>query len=270
MKARQLLLAGALGLLALAGTATAQPGPYVSPRMYVVVKFRANHQAWDYAPQVASSAAMTLVGVSPSTNSAVYIVPNETDLNNGDVAGRNQALVLRQFSGLVESYSYGANYPLPPDVLTTRAPQAGAGYYPNYGKYGNTGNTATTGNTQPTRNNPYAAPPQQIAPPQQTAPRQVTEPRPYTEPRQYNEYRFTNRDRQAAQEWFDQNRTAGPRPQAGTVLDPQVLAETRPAPADLVRRLSAGPGDYRFLILNDYLVAVDGRSVVVDVVEFDR
>ena len=144
MKSRQLLLAGGLGLLALAGTASAQQGPYVSSRMYVVIKFNADRQPWDYATQIGSFASMPLIGVSPSTNTAFYTVPNETDLANAPVAVKQQNPILKQFPGVVESYNYGANYPLPGDVQATRPTQTD-------NRYGNN----ATGN-QSGRNRRYA------------------------------------------------------------------------------------------------------------------
>jgi hypothetical protein len=120
MTARQLLATCGLGLVALTGTPLLAQGPYVSQRMYVVIKLNPNQDPWDLATRMSSTAAMPLVGISPSTNSAVFTVPNETDMNNGTVANRNEDLLLKQFGSAIVSYNYGQNYPIPTDLQQNR------------------------------------------------------------------------------------------------------------------------------------------------------
>jgi hypothetical protein len=104
--------------------------------MVVLLKFNQNQEPWSLAPQIASATGMQLVGVSPSTNSAVYWVPNETNFEQGTVAARHFKTISDGFPGVVFSYNYGPNYPTPADV-TSQAPydpQRDRGGYPGRGR----------------------------------------------------------------------------------------------------------------------------------------
>src|ERR1044072_5174912 len=101
------------GMAALALSAYAAPTPIPSRTMYVVIKFNDNQRAWDLAPRIQRATAMTFLGVSTSTNTAVFTVPNEA------TAGRNQQLVIENFPNTIMSFNYGLNYPRPADLETT-------------------------------------------------------------------------------------------------------------------------------------------------------
>jgi hypothetical protein len=93
---------------------------------------------------------------------------------------------------------------------------------------------------------------------------------------------FGDQDRQAMREWYRdhynapefQNRRwndqAERRLQAGTVLAPDMRGWARPAPQDLYRRLAPLPRDYRYVIVGDHVVAVEGQWMIYDVYHFER
>ncbi|MBI4503713.1 MAG: hypothetical protein HY700_21450 [Gemmatimonadetes bacterium] len=120
MKGRFWVAAGAFAVFTLPGTVAlaqitgANPAP-----MKVLMEFYPAADPWDLAPRMASLTGMQLLGVSPSTHSAVFVVVNETT-SGGTVAARNEEVILKQFPGTVSAYNYGQNLELPRDVRQTR------------------------------------------------------------------------------------------------------------------------------------------------------
>src|SRR5438132_3748818 len=215
MKTRRWITLCAVALLGLSGrTALAQ---LIRPRtMIVVIKFTGDRDPWAFAPQMASATGMELVGISPSTRSAVFAVPNEINLSNGTVAARNQATVTNGFPGMVYSYNYGVNYPMPADLQQVH---------------------------------PYAQDDQR------------RDRGGYDRDRRFRG-RFNDRDRDAANDWYNQIRNLGSRLEEGTVLDRDLRSQSYPAPPDLVRRLNPPPPGARYLIIGRTLVMVDDRDYV--------
>jgi hypothetical protein len=121
MTFRRLMIACGVAALFLGGAQAHAQRPPVGTRMLVLVKFQNGQEPWRVAPLIASATGMQLVGVSASTNSAVYWVANETNYEQGTVAARHYKTISDGFPGAVMSYNYGPNYPTPAD-LTSQAP----------------------------------------------------------------------------------------------------------------------------------------------------
>ena len=95
-------------------------------------------------------------------------------------------------------------------------------------------------------------------------------------------FTFGDRDRQGMREWYSDHYNAREfqnrrwddqherRLQVGTVLPPDIRSWARPAPQDLYARLSVLPRGYRYMIVGDHVVAVDGQWVIYDVYHFER
>ena len=118
MNVRRWLPAIGMAISAFAGSPTA--AQVIPNRMYVVIRFEQREEPWDLSDRIRAATAMTLVGISPSTHSAVFMVPNETNYATGERATRNQSLILSSFPGAVVSYNYGRTVPMPADLQTSR------------------------------------------------------------------------------------------------------------------------------------------------------
>jgi len=81
--------------------------------------------------------------------------------------------------------------------------------------------------------------------------------------------RFSDTDRQAAMDWYNQSRSVASRVQVGMVLDQDLRARSVPAPVELVRRITPAPVGSRYVMVGGALVMVDDRDYVQDVVRFD-
>lgn len=224
MHARSWIIAWGLAALALpARNAPAQILTRAPTQaMTVVIRYNDDIRPWDLATRMANATGMELVGVSPSTNSAVYHVPNETNLSTGAVAAANQRTLTANFPNTIQSYNYGVSIPIPADVQAERP-------------YG----VADRGQVRRGR-------------------------------RALSQNRFTQRDRQAAQDWFDDHQDLGARLRVGSVLDPTLLSQSITAPADLTRRLTVPPANLRYLLLGDNLVMVDSSHAVQDIIYLGR
>src|SRR6185503_11459675 len=103
-------------------------------------KFNANRDPWEFAENMANATGMQLVGVSPSTRSAVYRVPNETNMGTAPVASRNQQILVTQFPGTIEAYNYGRGLATPVDLQQTNPnPRYSNGYDQRRDDAGNRG-----------------------------------------------------------------------------------------------------------------------------------
>lgn len=95
-------------------------------------------------------------------------------------------------------------------------------------------------------------------------------------------FSFGDRDRQAMREWYRTHSTAPEfqarrwnpqyeqRLQVGLVLDPDLRAWARPAPADLYGSLAPLPRGYRYMIVGDHVVVVDDGWRIQEVNHFEQ
>ena len=81
--------------------------------------------------------------------------------------------------------------------------------------------------------------------------------------------RFTDSDRQAAIDWYNQSRNVSSRLQVGAVLDQDLRARSVPAPIELERRLTPAPTGSRYVMIGGALVLLDNRDYVQDIIRFD-
>jgi hypothetical protein len=175
---------------------------------------------------------MQLIGVSPSTRSAVYRVTRETNMGTAPVASRNQQLLISQFPGVIEAYNYGLGLATPVDLLATNPNPPRRETY-NYDQ--RRGDARGRGNA-------YGRRPS---------------------------YQLTERDRVTVQGWFDRGRNMNSRLRVGYPLPPDLTSVSYPAPPELARQLSPMPADYRYFIVGGSLVLLDGRNTIVDLIRFD-
>jgi hypothetical protein len=92
--------------------------------MSVLIGFSPGVEPWDAAQDIARTTGMKLVGVSPSTRAALYILRDETDMAQGTMAATYEEWVLTAFAGMILSYNYGPNLATPVDLQRIRPPTA--------------------------------------------------------------------------------------------------------------------------------------------------
>jgi len=94
--------------------------------------------------------------------------------------------------------------------------------------------------------------------------------------------RFDDRDRNAARDWYHSHPSAfrqdegrywrrdwEPNIHEGFVLNRDMRRAVRPVPRDLLIRLGPAPRGYRYVIVGDHVVLVDGGYRIHDVLHFE-
>ena len=206
--------------------------------MMVVIRMNDGKDAWQFAPRMASATSMQLVGVSVSTNTAVFTVPNETDKGQGIVAQRNQKTIMDGFPGVVQSFNYGVNYPDPKDLQNSPPVVVVDRGRPDDNRGRPDDNRGRPDDNRGWNN--------RRGPPN----------------------RFTDRDRAAVRDWYYDRRDAWWQIREGNYLNARQIELSYPVPPELARQLGPVYRGGSYLVIGDNLVMVDNRNYILDVIHF--